>query len=560
MSKEIYINTGTSFQQQYTARQPAIGTAPITAQYDAQGNASSQTPFTYTHRTPYTFRSPVNAQSPYIANAQQPYPYIANSQTPYPANAQQPYPYPANAQQNYPYIASAQQPYPYIATSQTPFTYQARQPSTYPRANVQARQPNTYQARSPFTYPRTNVQGRQPSTYNARTPFTYPVANVSKQTPYIANQRQPFPYIAVSFSQAPYSVQTSAGTSAQYATVDHTTPSTQAWQVVGRSPNVGGYIVSRYLKIEFRIMWWRHTNGYGYGYWYVRRGTQTGTELNSVQATFYGQSPVGTVTLDTTNWRLFEQWSFWTAGVFPDSIGCQGTLSATVSTASLALGATRETTVSRSDAFECEEGIVFTPSGGGYSGYGDRQSTVTITPNASRTNYPTLTGISHTGTLDGAFNCNWYCFLADSQVLLEDNTTKNIQDMQVGDLVIGKDGIVNAVVELRVRTKTDKVVYTINGSFKTTAGHPLLSKTGWKSCNSAAGKDVHPELNITELEVGDILLKDAGNANGDTVEEAVTSITLETPSGETTFYNLDVTDSPSGNDTYVVDNYIVHNK
>jgi hypothetical protein len=132
--------------------------------------------------------------------------------------------------------------------------------------------------------------------------------------------------------------------------------------------------------------------------------------------------------------------------------------------------------------------------------------------------------------------------------------------MQIGDLVIGKDGIVNAVVELRVRTKTDKVVYTINGSFKTTAGHPLLSKTGWKSCNSAAGKDVHPELNITELEVGDILLKDAGNANGDTVEEAVTSITLETPSGETTFYNLDVTDSPSGNDTYVVDNYIVHNK
>ena len=60
--------------------------------------------------------------------------------------------------------------------------------------------------------------------------------------------------------------------------------------------------------------------------------------------------------------------------------------------------------------------------------------------------------------------------------------------------------------------------------------------------------------------VGDTLLKDAGNANGDTVEEEITSLTVETPAGTTTLYNLDVTDSPSGNDTYVADGYIVHNK
>ena len=82
MSKEIYINTGTSFQQQYTARQPAIGTAPVTAQYDAQGNASAQNPYIYQSRSPYTFQAQVNAQTPYIANAQQPYPYIANTQQP----------------------------------------------------------------------------------------------------------------------------------------------------------------------------------------------------------------------------------------------------------------------------------------------------------------------------------------------------------------------------------------------------------------------------------------------------------------------------------------------
>jgi len=172
MSKEIYINTGTSFQQQYIARQPAIGTAPVTAQYDAQGNANSQSPFTYSHRNPFTYRNPVNSQTPYIANKQNPYPYIANSQTPYIANRQQPYPYPASAQQTYPYIANAQQPYPYIASARQPGTYQARQPGTYAR---QGRTPFTYQHRTPSTY-----QSRSPFTYNARQP-----ANATGQTPYI---------------------------------------------------------------------------------------------------------------------------------------------------------------------------------------------------------------------------------------------------------------------------------------------------------------------------------------------------------------------------------------
>ena len=198
MSKEIYINTGTSFQQQYIARQPAIGTAPVTAQYDAQGNANSQSPFTYQNRTPFTYRNPVSNQTPYIANKQNPYPYIANSQTPYPASAQQPYPYPANAQQPYPYIAQGRQPgtyqatgrtpftyqrtgqtpYPYIANSQTPFTYPANAQQPYPyQASKQT--PFTYQHRTPYTYAR---QGQSPFTYNHRSPFTY---QVSARTPYI---------------------------------------------------------------------------------------------------------------------------------------------------------------------------------------------------------------------------------------------------------------------------------------------------------------------------------------------------------------------------------------
>ena len=142
MSDEIYINTGTSFQQPFNQRNPAQGTQPATAQRVAQQPAIAQQPATYQNRSPFTYRNPANSQQPYIANAQQPYPYIANAQNPYIANAQQPYPYIANAQQPYPYIANAQtpyianaqQPYPYIANAQQPYNH--GQPSTYSRTGT----------------------------------------------------------------------------------------------------------------------------------------------------------------------------------------------------------------------------------------------------------------------------------------------------------------------------------------------------------------------------------------------------------------------------------------
>lgn len=144
MADEIYINTGSTFQQPYNARQPA------------------------------------NAQQPYIANAQQPYPYIANAQQPYIANAQQPYPYIANGQQ------------PYIANARSPFTY-----------SRQAQQPYPYivNARSPFTYQVPFIT-QQPYTFNARTPFTYQAQGrvpASAQQPYTFSARRPavgrIPYI-----------------------------------------------------------------------------------------------------------------------------------------------------------------------------------------------------------------------------------------------------------------------------------------------------------------------------------------------------------------------------
>jgi hypothetical protein len=217
MADEIYINTGSSFQQPYQGQSVRNAQSLEVRQTPAQTPANARQPSTYQNRQPFTYRSPVNAQTPfirnaqqpftyqnqgrtpftynyrspftyarqgqtpftyarqgrtpYVANAQQPYPYIANNQTPYIANAQQPYPYIANKQSPYiangqspyianaqsPYIANAQQPYPYIASYQSPFTYNHRQPFTYAR-----------QGRSPFTY-----SNQQPYPYIAQTPYTY---------------------------------------------------------------------------------------------------------------------------------------------------------------------------------------------------------------------------------------------------------------------------------------------------------------------------------------------------------------------------------------------------
>ena len=549
MSDEIYINTGTSFQQQYTARQPAIGTAPVTAQYDAQGNANQQQPYTYQDRAPYTFQA--TGRTPYIANAQSPYPYIANNQTPYIANKQNPYPYPASAQNPYPYIANAQQPYPYIASSQTPYPASAQQPYPYPAS---AQQPYPYQANAQQPYPYI-ADSQTPFTYQARSPSTTPISVAQAQNPYIANRQTPYPAIGTTQARTPVNVQTPLGSGIQHTKQDNTTSGNLTVQFEGYE-SANEYIVSRSIQLRFRIHWWRHSNGYGYAYWYVRRGAGY-FNFTPQQANVYLST--GTVSYSTTAWRLVEQWSFWNS-IFPDNLqmGTAG-VTAEVGSGSNPVVCTTgsDTTAScqyqKSFYWDCEEGQSIPSSG-------NRNGTITMVPTATKSGYNNLTGGSHGCYYNFTLSCDWSpggCFIAGTKVLLEDNTTKNIEDMQVGDTVIGKDGVVNTVKELRTHDFENYAIYTINGSIEVSGNHPMLTTDGWKSCDSEAGKNSHPILNPSELVIGDKLLKDAGNANGDTVEEEITTLTVETHS-TIRVYNLDVTDTPNGNDTFVVNNYIVH--
>ena len=141
------------------------------------------------------------------------------------------------------------------------------------------------------------------------------------------------------------------------------------------------------------------------------------------------------------------------------------------------------------------------------------------------------------------------CFIADTLVTLADGTTKDIQDVKIGDKLKAVDGV-NTVVSL-LRPKLGKQsVYAINNkdSFFT-ANHPFLTTKWWKSLDPETTKKEIPELEVSKLKIGDILITEAGKV-------LVVSLTPATMPTSTQLYNFEL----DGDHTYFANGYAVHNK
>lgn len=181
-----------------------------------------------------------------------------------------------------------------------------------------------------------------------------------------------------------------------------------------------------------------------------------------------------------------------------------------------------------------------------YNVYSTLSATTTVIDN---TNNQTL------DTVTASVTASYGCFLPDSEITLADLSTKPITEIKAGDKVLG-DGMVNEVVELREIEQQIRTIYTIN-HLKTTDSHPILTSGGWKAIDPVKALAIHPEMTITELKSGDSLV--CVNESGEQYAEPINSITSETLN--TKVYNLNVTGSDrEGNDTYTVDNVVVHNK
>ena len=141
------------------------------------------------------------------------------------------------------------------------------------------------------------------------------------------------------------------------------------------------------------------------------------------------------------------------------------------------------------------------------------------------------------------------CFLADTTITLADGSTRDIQDVKLWDKLKAVNGT-NTVINLLRPVLGDQPVYAINnndGFF--TANHPFLTTKGWKSLDPETTKKEIPNLEVTKLQIGDLLI---------TRDQKILVVSLtpfERPA-TTQLYNF----SLDGDHTYFANDYAVHNK
>tara|TARA_Y100000389_G_scaffold41400_1_gene36091 strand:+ start:2326 stop:3837 length:1512 start_codon:yes stop_codon:yes gene_type:complete len=165
------------------------------------------------------------------------------------------------------------------------------------------------------------------------------------------------------------------------------------------------------------------------------------------------------------------------------------------------------------------------------------------------------------------------CFLGDSLLTMVDESGNFLEkvtlenahaayhaDTSTPKYVKGQDGVTNRILVFR-KNDVHGPIFGFNGNDSfVTGAHPFLTTTGWKCIHGSIGNEQHANLNITDLEVGDVLIK-YNSDTGEYYEEELTSIAMNRMPA--VVYSLDVTGPDSdtdGNDTYIVDDYVVHNK
>ena len=83
MADDIYINTGSEFQQPYQGQVIAQGQQPVSRQKAVPTIANRQNPFTNAEQSPFTYQNIVQGREPNIRNSQTPFTYQRTGQTPF---------------------------------------------------------------------------------------------------------------------------------------------------------------------------------------------------------------------------------------------------------------------------------------------------------------------------------------------------------------------------------------------------------------------------------------------------------------------------------------------
>lgn len=145
------------------------------------------------------------------------------------------------------------------------------------------------------------------------------------------------------------------------------------------------------------------------------------------------------------------------------------------------------------------------------------------------------------------------CFPAGTKVTLSDKSTRNIEDIRVGDKVIGQDesgkSVVSTVQQLEkpVSDNMCEIKFAEGDRLEVTKGHPLATIGGWKAIDPKTALSESPGVSVTSLNVGDQIIKSEKSAT-------VSSIACWSQKVQT--YNLAVDNAH----TYFAGGFLVHNK
>lgn len=146
------------------------------------------------------------------------------------------------------------------------------------------------------------------------------------------------------------------------------------------------------------------------------------------------------------------------------------------------------------------------------------------------------------------------CFPAGTKVTLPNSSTKNIEDVKVGDQVLSEDGTgkqsVSTVkaLEQPISNNLCEIKYTDGENLKVTKGHPLFTQNGWKAIDTKVAALEDPGVPVSTLTVGDFMKKDTG------AWDQVSNISCKDEDIQT--YNLTVDNSH----TYFAGGFLAHNK
>jgi hypothetical protein len=166
-------------------------------------------------------------------------------------------------------------------------------------------------------------------------------------------------------------------------------------------------------------------------------------------------------------------------------------------------------------------------------------------------------------------NCG--CFIAGTRVTMADGREKPIEQLRVGEQVLGPEGEVNRVVEIRRPRLGTRRLYSLNGGAHfVTAAHPFMTSEGWKAVDPAATARENPLLQVAPLRVGDLLVamqpaRVLAAAGGVALAEplvpalvsvALASLEARTDDPDTTLYNPRL----DGSHAYFAAGFLVHNK